>query len=201
MAARTWSTLIAPVSPGSMTSTSACTPRAMRRQALQLPQASGASSPSAAPTTLVQLNNCASESAASRFPTPSGPAKMRLGGREPRAAARATRSRRTRCPARCRKGMSGGRIVSPAGLFLGLVLLFVLVFLVAAEDARPEAALLLRGRLGFRGSGLGGRARGSRGVRRRRRGGQAGRADRHGRRARILAEDAGQRIQETAIFV
>src|SRR5688572_11575181 len=113
----------------------------MRRQALQLPHASGASSPSGAPDTLVQLNSCASESAARRFPTPSGPAKIKLGGREPRAAARATRSRRTRCPARCRKGMSGGRIVSPAGLFLRFVLLPVLVVLVvlflvpAADDA------------------------------------------------------------------
>ena len=41
-----------------------------------------------------QFITCASATAAMRFPTPSGPAKIRLGGRVPRVAARAIKSSR-----------------------------------------------------------------------------------------------------------
>jgi hypothetical protein len=39
-----------------------------------------------------QFITCASATAAMRFPTPSGPAKIRLGGKVPRVAARAIKS-------------------------------------------------------------------------------------------------------------
>ena len=104
-----------------------------------------------------QLNSCASAIAASRFPTPSGPAKMRLGGREPRTAARAVRSSRRRCPARSRNGMVGlgASYHRPPGFLLLFLLLLSFVplpscaprlLVAAAEDARPEPALLLRRR-------------------------------------------------------
>ena len=46
----------------------------------------------------VQFINWASATAAIRFPTPSGPAKIRLGGKVPRVAARAIRSSRWPVP-------------------------------------------------------------------------------------------------------
>ncbi len=45
-----------------------------------------------------QFINCASATAAIRFPTPSGPAKITLGGNVPRVVARAIKSSRCRCP-------------------------------------------------------------------------------------------------------
>ena len=94
-ARRTSSTVMAPPSPASTASTSECAPRAIRLQAEQRPQASsGRAGPEPDAdggdprNGSVQLSAWASAVAASRFPTPSGPAKSRLGGSDARSTAR-----------------------------------------------------------------------------------------------------------------
>jgi hypothetical protein len=82
--------LIAPVSPGSIIRISACTRRAIRLQDTHAPHASR---PSNFPGSR-QFINCASATAAIRLPTPSGPAKITLGGSVPRDAARPINSSR-----------------------------------------------------------------------------------------------------------
>jgi hypothetical protein len=63
----------------------------MRVQAGHVPQASALS-------TRAQFSACANAVAVSRLPTPSGPAKMRLGGSACRATARESNSTTGRCP-------------------------------------------------------------------------------------------------------
>src|SRR4029453_10555554 len=89
-----------------------------------------------------QFITCASDTAARRFPTPSGPAKMRLGGKVLRTAARAINSRRRRWPVMSRKAIL-------ATLLLFLIFLFLLVLLIRllvafTENLRPEAPFFLR---------------------------------------------------------
>src|SRR6185369_9452351 len=143
----------------SIINTSAWTPRAIRLQDAHDPQAS---SPLNLPGSR-QFISWASATAAMRFPTPSGPAKIRLGGSVPREVARAMRSSRCRWPAICRKDISVGgsyqkhRVLQVLPgltrrgrlaallllIFLGLVLGILVGLLVAfAEYSGPESALL-----------------------------------------------------------
>src|SRR4051812_13843626 len=154
-----------PESPGSSTSTSACTPRAMRVHAPQRPQAS---TPSAKVSRRSQLSACASAIAAVRLPTPAGPEKIRLGGSVPRPVARASSSNSGRWPVMSRKGIASDANLSlprAVAAAAGLLVLLVLVLVVppAAEDLAPEA-LLFRLLVGF---GVGLRLHGAAGDRRR----------------------------------
>src|SRR5580765_6681089 len=131
---RTCSILMLPLSPGSTISTSGCMPRAMRVQLLQVPQASARSDPA---VMLGQFSAWAVAAATKRLPTPSGPAKIKLGGSEARDTARASRSTRRRWPMTSRKGIASSRRI---------------VSLAATEEAAPEPAFLF-GFVGLLGCG------------------------------------------------
>src|SRR5690349_5071485 len=135
-----------PVSAGSMTRTSGCTPRAMRVHAAQRPHAS----PSIGAR---QLIVCARARAVFRLPTPDGPLNSRLGGSVPAATERRRRLVSRPCPRTSRKGivpacyhsrLAAALLLRRGRRRLGLVVV-LFRFRVPAdpEHARPEAALLL----------------------------------------------------------
>ena len=109
-----------------------------------MPHASGLRSGSAPGerTGAGQFTSCASATAAARLPTPSGPANIRLGGSDPRAAAAATRSRRCRWPTRSRNGNVSHRLARRSSAFLALFLflpfLFLLLVVVSCLYRRHE---------------------------------------------------------------
>ncbi len=114
MTSRTCSILIEPISPGSMTMTSGCTPRWIRRQAGHSPQASRAGSAASLsvrlePDTtsccgLRQFTASAIAKAVRRLPTPAGPASSSAGGSVSRATAPESSVKRRRWPTIVRKG-------------------------------------------------------------------------------------------------
>src|SRR5438445_8997383 len=91
-------------------------PRAMRVQAGHLPQLSISSSPALAGPKAgdVQFSAWATASATRRFPTPSGPPNITLGGSDPPAIERDSSAAMCPWPTMSRKLMILGRIVSRA---------------------------------------------------------------------------------------
>src|SRR6187549_2275345 len=110
----------------------------MRLQAAHFPHASAPSGPSSAR----QFMTCTRATAAIRLPTPSGPAKMRLGGNVPRTAARVINSRRCRWPVMSRTAILPTLLLFL--IFLFLLLLLIRLLVPFAEQPRPEATFLLR---------------------------------------------------------
>src|SRR5690242_2462213 len=134
-----------------------------------------------------QLSACATAMAASRFPTPDGPAKIMLGGSVPRSTERESRSMSRRWLMTSRNGIGPSLPAFLLWRFLVLLLLLLLVAIAAdAEDARPEPALLLRRFDGRRRRRIGGAGGG-----RRRGGRQAGVFDSRRLRLLLMAEQPG----------